>query len=188
MKTVSPWFFVKDLLEDFRIDNKTESFNDEDFSFWGVIEYNKKYYVPMCIYNEYYALEMLNCYPTDIRDEKLPAGAKRSELPEENEEAVGIAYKRVGDNYCIRIWINVEEYLRKYYQNSEYITKKSEINESVRRCIDILNAEESPLYYQIEKEMPPLIFIYDRDRVINEGKELLIEIVKDELSRNLHGM
>lgn len=188
MKNISPYFFVKDLLENCKINNEKEIFNDEDFLFWGVIKYNKKYYLSWHIFNEYYALEMLDCYPMDIPNEKLQVGVNRISFSDEDNEAFGAAYKRLGENYCLRIWIKVEEYLRKFYEKIEYITEDSEIEECVKRHLNILYEEESPLYYELEKEVPPIIFVYDIERVIKESKELLIEIVDDELNNQLHGM
>ena len=188
MKEISPWIFVTDFLEEYRLDNRDDLLNDDDYNFWGVLEYKKKYYVPFFIFEKCYATKEIECYPTDIKEEDLPANIKRIMLPEENDNAIGVAYKRSGDNYFVRIWIKVEEYIRKFYKKSGYVSENYEIEQCVGRHLSILAEEDRPLYYQLEKEVPSILFLYDRNRGIAECEELLIDLVQGELNRHLFGI
>lgn len=188
MKEISPWLFVSDILEPYRIDISEELINDDDYSFWGVVEQKDKYYVPLFVFDKIYVTEMIECYPTDIPDEKLPSSVKRILLPEENVDAIGVAYKKEHQNYRLRVWIKVEEYIRNFYKNSSYVKTNSQLEECVNRHLSILEENNKPLYYQLEKSVPPILFVYDKERIISECKEILVDLVQGELNRHLYGV
>lgn len=181
MKTVSPWIFVNEFIEKSRIKNV----NTENI-FWGIVKADEKSYLPMLVWGKYFATELVECHPTELCNEKLPGNVKRIVIPEEDEDGIGVAYKRIGDMYEVRVWIKFEEYIRKFYKKFDDTTKlkENEIEESVKRHISKFKREEIPLYYQLEKIVPEVLFKYDMPRIIDQCRNILTDKIVYELERH----